>query len=215
VAAGKFIVFAGADGCGKDTVAERVYEAWAGAGVRCMTTSEPTRDVYGEDIMARLAGRGSLDPVELTLLFALDRARHLRLVEERLARGEHVLATRYVESSFVYQGPAVDADPRYAGAEGARWVREVNRLFRAPDLYLVIDAPDSVLADRLAARGRPDRFEADLALQRRVAASYRELHHVMGASVPVIYVPGGGGRDEVTALALRAIRATLGIGVDA
>ena len=212
---GKFIVFAGADCSGKDTVVERVYEAWAGAGIRYMTTSEPTRDTYGVDIMGRLAGGGSIDPVELTLLFALDRARHLRMIEERLASGEHVLASRYVESSLVYQGPAVEADPRFAGSDGARWVREVNRLFRAPDLYVVIDVPDAVLAERVAARGKPDRFEADVALQRRVAAAYRELRQTLGGQVPVAYVPGHFERDHVADLALLTLRAMLGIGAPA
>jgi dTMP kinase len=215
VVPGKFIVFAGADGCGKDTVVERVFRSWSDAGVPCVTTSEPTRDTYGEDIMARLAGRGSLDPVELTLLFALDRARHLRMVEERLAAGQHVLASRYVESSLVYQGPAVDADPRFAGADGARWVREVNRLFRLPDLYVVIDVPDEILAARVAARGRPDRFESDLALQRRVAASYRALHGAFWPEVPVSYLPGALPPERVCELALVALRATLGIGAGA
>ncbi len=100
--AGKYIVFEGAEGCGKSTQAARLA-----------TTLDAvlTRETGGTDIGARLRAilhdttNAHLDDRAEALLAAADRAQHLaEVVRPALDAGRTVVSDRSVYSSLAYQG---------------------------------------------------------------------------------------------------------------
>lgn len=107
--AGTFIVFDGPDGSGKSTQFRRFAALCRAAGAAVCEVREPGGTRVGERIREIL-----LDPVhaEMSLRceMMLYMASRAQLVEERirpaLARGELVLADRYVTSTLAYQGAA-------------------------------------------------------------------------------------------------------------
>lgn len=106
---GRFVVFDGPDGSGKSTQFRRLSELCRAAGVGVCEVREPGGTHVGERIRDIL-----LDPIhkEMSLRceMMLYMASRAQLVEERirpaLARGELVLADRYVTSTLAYQGTA-------------------------------------------------------------------------------------------------------------
>lgn len=187
-----FVVLAGIDGSGKDTVAAALAARCRSASLPCLLTGEPWRSAAGCEIRRRLGTGADLDPTELALLFAADRAEHLRLeVLPALGRGEVVVSTRYVESSVVYQG--VDLAAADAGA--LNWVLGLNARFRAPDVTIVLDIPPAeAIARRRGARG--DAYDCDLERLARTRAAYLGLAHCLPGQ-RVLVVDGLGTPDEV------------------
>lgn len=106
---GRFVVFDGPDGSGKSTQFRRLSELCRAAGIGVCEVREPGGTHVGERIRDIL-----LDPIhkEMSLRceMMLYMASRAQLVEERirpaLARGELVLADRYVTSTLAYQGTA-------------------------------------------------------------------------------------------------------------
>ena len=144
---GRFIVFDGPDGSGKSTQFRRFASLAREAGVRVAEVREPGGTHVGERIREIL-----LDPIheEMTLRceMMLYMASRAQLVEESirpaLARGELVMADRYVSSTLAYQGAAgglpIDEIMSVAGAACARaW----------PDLVVVFDVDEATAAGRL------------------------------------------------------------------
>lgn len=151
--AGRFIVFEGPDGSGKSTQFRRLIDCCRGAGLTVCEVREPGGTAIGERIRDIL-----LDPIHAEmslrcemLLYMASRA---QLVEQRirpaLARGELVLADRFIASTLAYQGAAgglpeheiyavgeAACGPR--GAAGSCW----------PDLTLIFDVDERTAQSRL------------------------------------------------------------------
>ncbi len=145
--AGRFIVFDGPDGSGKSTQFQRFAAACRAAGVHVNEVREPGGTPIGEQIRDVL-----LDPanVEMSvrcemMLYMASRA---QLMDERvtpaLARGEMVLADRFVSSTLAYQGTAGGLDPADIIAVGQIAIGE-----RWPDLTVVFDVDEQTAASRL------------------------------------------------------------------
>ncbi len=152
--AGRFIVFDGPDGSGKSTQFRRVIDAAQAAGAVVCEVREPGGTAVGERIRQIL-----LDPIhaemDLRCEMLLYMASRAQLVAERirpaLARGELVLADRFVSSTLAYQGAAgglpldeILSVARAAcgrpGSPGACW----------PDLVVVFDVDEATAATRLS-----------------------------------------------------------------
>lgn len=193
----RFVVFAGADGCGKDEQARRFSQHLSARGVDNWLTGEPWTSQYGMMIREALRERsaGEIDPAEMAMLFALDRKVHLREVERRLASGSWVVGTRYVESSVVYQGAQLEA-AGFAG--GTAWVLELNRLFRLPDVTYLLEVPREDALSRVSSRGLPDAYERDEELRRMVAERYGRLEELMPGG-DVVRIDGSGRPEDVAA----------------
>lgn len=188
----RFIVFEGADGCGKSTQAARL----AGR-LDAVLTRQPGGTGIGARIRAIvLAGAddpdGPLADRAEALLMAADRAQHEeQLIAPTLASGRHVVCDRYIPSSVAYQGHGRGLDPA-----DIRRISEWAVVGRRPDLVVLLVVPPEVAR----ARGGPpgDRIEAaGDTFHERVDRAYRD----MAATDPTgwVVVDGVGTPDEVAA----------------
>ncbi len=105
---GVFISFEGSEGCGKSTQIERLVAFLAECGREVLVTREPGGTVVGERIRDLLQftpeAVAMTDETEL-LLFAASRAQLVReVIRPALARGDWVVADRFLDSTTVYQG---------------------------------------------------------------------------------------------------------------
>jgi dTMP kinase len=136
---GKFIVFDGADGVGKTTMARRLTQWLVDAGVPTILAKEsesadPAAAALYEAAVGDAVG-GRLEPVALHLLFASMRAQHVaRVVRPALTSGTWVVGDRHSLSGLVYAG--------YGLALPLRNVWDVERTacgpFRSPSLTIVL-----------------------------------------------------------------------------
>lgn len=192
--AGCFIALEGGEGAGKSTQAA-LLSAWLTAlGVRHRVAREPGGTPVGEAIRSVVLGRPDLQvspESELFLILAARAAFVRDVVRPVLEAGELVVADRFALSTLAYQG--------YGRGLDLDEVRRANALATGglePDLYLVLDVPATVGAERQRHGGkRPDRIEREGdAFLRRVRDGYLELAD-KEANVRVI--SGEGGPEEV------------------
>jgi dTMP kinase len=178
---GRFIALEGLDGAGKTTQWKRLMEACAAAGSPACGVRDPGGTPIGERVRAILLDQalGPMSPRCELMLFMASRA---QLIEERvrpaLARGEPVIADRFLASTLAYQGAGEGLPVDHIETVARTAVGDTR-----PDLTLVFDVDEMVAADRIGLRQRVldadaagDRIEArGLAFRRRVRACYRAL----------------------------------------
>ena len=176
---GRFIAFEGGEGAGKSTQARLLAEALRARGLEVVLTREPGGTPGAEAIRALLLNTDGdgWGPRAEALLFAAARADHVEtLIRPALARGAWVISDRFVDSSRAYQGGGY--------AEGGLSDGDILALHRIgsggllPDLTLLLDAPASVVAARLARRdgGESDRIGGrDAEYHARVGAAFASM----------------------------------------
>lgn len=167
--AGKFIVFDGPDGSGKTTQFARFAAHCREAGVALCEAREPGGTSIGEQVRAVLLNPAN-EAMGVRCEALLYMASRAQLVEEvirpALARGELVLADRFVSSTLAYQGAAggLPAEQIHALAHVA--VGECE-----PDLTVIFDVDEETSAGRNS--GAPDRVERKgLAYHRKVREGF-------------------------------------------
>jgi dTMP kinase len=205
---GRFIVLEGLDGAGTTTQCERLGKALRTAKRRVLLTREPSDGPIGTLLRQAMTGRvalpdghGPLTPATLALLFAADRVDHLAAdIEPALKRGTWVLSDRYLLSSLAYQ--ALD--------NPMKWISEINRWSRTPDLTLFVDVSAATAAKRRGGRGgRAELFEND-GLQRRTRRLYQKAITIRRrAGERIAVIDGSQPVDAVTQAALLAIAQAL------
>ncbi len=199
---GAFVVLAGCDACGKDRQADALDEWLRGRSLETLRTREPSDHRIGSMIRGLLQGGVPLDPVQMALLFAADRAEHVRQIMPLVERGAWVVTTRYIESSIVYQSLQLEA----AGVRAAHeWVRDLNRHFPPADLTVVLDVSARCARERLQRRGDLDAYERDILFQEAVAERYRSLEFY--ADGHLVHVDGERESQAVHADVRRAVEA--------
>jgi len=173
-----FITFEGIDGCGKSTQLRLLASELRLRGREVVTTREPGGTPLGARVRELLLdAREQVDPLAELLLYAADRAQHVRqLVRPALDSGRVVLCDRYADATVAYQGagrgfPASLIDEVVALAtDGLR-----------PDLTLVFDLPVEESRQRAAQRARrggeiQDRIDAEeIAFHHRVREAYLRI----------------------------------------
>ncbi len=171
----RFIVLEGLDGAGTTTQAAKLQAHCTRRGHASFLTNEPTPEPVGAFIRRLLTGQerapdgSTYRPGEdaMALLFAADRLAHSRVIEARLAAGEHVVCDRYVFSSLAYQ----TLDPSIA----PEWVIDVNQGCAIPDLTLFLAVPVDVCLQRLTSRrGTAAIYETRAQLE-TIAKNYEAL----------------------------------------
>lgn len=201
---GKFIVFDGPDGSGKSTQLRRFVAAAQQAGLSVCEVREPGGTRVGERIRDIL-----LDPIhdEMSLRceMMLYMASRAQLVEEKIrpamARGELVIADRYVSSTLAYQGTAggLAYDDIVAVAKAAcrdAW----------PDLVVIFDVDTATASTRL--NPLLDRMEQKGdAFHKRVREGYLDQARRDPKGYAVI--DASKGPDEVTAELMSKLRERL------
>ena len=175
---GLFLSFEGGEGLGKSVQAARLGEALRGRGRDVVITREPGGTPLGERIRdVLLHARGlALSPEAQALLFSAARAEHVRdVLRPALGLGKVVIADRFYDSTFAYQGYGLGAD-----LAGLRALTSFAVGGLRPQRTFLLDAPVEVTLARLRARDvreeRWDRFHSDdRAFFERVRDGYLRL----------------------------------------
>jgi len=199
---GRYIVFEGAEACGKSTQAARLA---------ARLDAVLTRETGGTDIGRRIreilhdTAVDNLAPRAEALLTAADRAQHIeQIVAPALSAGRHVVSDRSVYSTLAYQG--------YGRMLPLDEVREINQWAVHswwPELVVLIEVDPAVLDERMRDRDL-DRFEREGDdFHGRVRAGFAE----MAAADPHRWVVIDGNRplDAVEADIATAVRERLGL----
>jgi len=182
-----FISFEGLDGCGKTTQAAMLAAALELEGRTVVRVREPGGTPIGERIRELLLdGDSVIGGAAEALLYAAARAQLVdQVILPALARGEVVVADRFIDSSLAYQGVA-----RGLGLEQVLQANELATGGLMPDITLLLRLPPELAADR---RGdSPDRIESEsdgfhAAVAEGFAAAaarFPERIHVVDASGP-------------------------------
>ncbi len=155
---GKFITFEGCDGCGKTTIAQKLYEQLTSEGYEVLLTREPGGIRIAEEIRKIILNPeySEMDDRCEALLYAAARRQHLtQKVLPALERGAIVLCDRFIDSSLAYQG--------HARKIGVQEVFELNKFaidHHMPDATLYLDVDLEVGLQRVKGRGAMDRLDA-------------------------------------------------------
>src|SRR6266852_7306107 len=112
--AGAFITFEGIDGCGKSTQLRLLASELRVRGLNVVSTREPGGTPLGQRLRAALLDvQEKVDPLTELLVFAADRAQHVRKhLRPALAAGQIVLSDRYSDATVAYQGAGRGFSPQ-------------------------------------------------------------------------------------------------------
>lgn len=174
--AGVFITFEGIDGCGKSTQLRLLASELRVRGLEVVTTREPGGTPLGQRLRAVLLDvKGQVDPLTELLVFAADRAQHVRtLLAPAIEANKIVLSDRYADATVAYQGSGRGFSPEL--------IQEIVQLATGglmPDLTLLFDLPVAESAVRTRRRTKAkhsDRLDREHSeFHERVRAAYLEI----------------------------------------
>jgi len=171
---GKLITVESIDGAGKGTLVAGLQRHLESQGIDLVVTREPGGTPLGEAVRAIMLdpGMGKLcDETELLLMFAT-RAQVVRdVIEPALAAGKWVLADRFTDASYAYQGGG-----RGIPKDRIDWLVQFAAPRLVPDLTLLLDVPVETGRARTAGRGGADRIESEAdTFFHRVRSKYRDM----------------------------------------
>ena len=160
---GLIIAFEGLDQSGKQTQAERLRDRLREGGHKSRLVSFPDYATsIGEEIARALAGEREYGADVMQLLYIANRYERKADLQRWLDGGLVLVSDRYTASSIAY-GEAFGLD--------APWLTEIQKFLPPPALTIFLDINPETAVQRKAV-GR-DRYERDLAMQRRVRESYK------------------------------------------
>lgn len=203
---GILVTIEGGEGAGKSTVREALKDVLAEGGREVVCTREPGGTPEGEAIRELLLSPGQhlVAEAELLLMFAARAQLVRQVIRPALARGAAVLADRFTDASFAYQGGGRGLDTGHI-AELERWAAGIR-----PDLTFLLDVGVAQGLERARARGGElDRIELEREeFFERVRAAYLARARAEPARFRVIDAsqPAGTVRDQAVA----ALRTWLG-----
>lgn len=178
MASGRFIVFEGLDGSGQSTQAALLVDRLKKDGIKAHPTKEPTNNLIGGLIRGALTNVWRPSNKVMQLLYAADRGHHLeREIGPALAKGYTVICDRYFYSSMAYGASDLDE----------KWLKEINRLYRKPDLTFYLKVAPRASLKRINA----DRFELELFEEEQKLAKVAAAYDALFAAEPgVITIDG-------------------------
>jgi dTMP kinase len=171
--AGAFITFEGIDGCGKSTQLRLLASELRVRGLQIVATREPGGTTLGQRLRAALLDVDEqVDPLAELLVFAADRAHHVRtLLLPALETDQIVLSDRYADATVAYQGAGRGFEPKL--------IQDIVQLATGglrPDLTLLFDlsvAESAVRTRRRVASKNSDRLDSeDAEFHTRVRDAY-------------------------------------------
>lgn len=201
------MVFEGGEGSGKSTQARLLADRWG-----ALLSFEPGATPIGARLREILLDNANsdLDARAEALLMAADRAHHVATVlRPALNRGKDVVCDRFVGSSLAYQGHA-----RGIGVDQIAAISAFATDGLVPDLVVLLEVDAAEAQRRLAAAGKPDRFEsAGAEFHAKVAEGYRMVAaHNLDRWV---VLDGSGSVDEVFERVAAVVEDRLGAGPQA
>jgi dTMP kinase len=191
---GTFITFEGIDGCGKSTQLRLLASELRMRGLEVVTTREPGGTAMGKRLRTVLLDpQIEVDPLAELLLFAADRAQHVRtLLRPAIDSGSIVLSDRYADATAAYQG----AGRNFTTAMVAEVIALATGGLK-PDLTLVFDLAVAECLSRTSRRTeddnskKTDRLDAeDAAFHTRVRNAYLEMAAAEPDRVRIINASG-------------------------
>ena len=175
--AGTFITFEGIDGSGKSTQLRLLANFLRSKGCDVLLTREPGGTPVGNKLRAALLdAHEEVDPLTELLVFAADRAQHVRRVlRPAIAEGRVVFSDRYADATAAYQGAGRGFSP-----ELIKEIIELATEGLKPDLTVLFDLSvgESNTRTRRRADGRHsgDRLDTETEdFHTRVREAYLEL----------------------------------------
>jgi dTMP kinase len=185
---GTFITFEGIDGSGKSTQLRLLARYLQEANCEVVLTREPGGTPVGVRLRGALLDvHEEVDPLTELLVFAADRAQHVRRVlRPAIAAGKVVISDRYADATVAYQGagrgfaPELIAEIVQLATEGLK-----------PDLTLLFDLSVEESAARTSRRSdgkhKSDRLDAEASdFHTRVRDAYLELARAEPERVKVV-----------------------------
>ena len=114
---GTFITFEGIDGSGKSTQLRLLNNFLRANGFNPLITREPGGTPVGLRLRAALLDASEeVDPLTELLVFAADRAQHVRrVIRPALEAGQIVISDRYADATVAYQGAGRGFSPALIG----------------------------------------------------------------------------------------------------
>ncbi len=174
---GTFITFEGIDGSGKSTQLRLLANFLKSKGCDVLLTREPGGTPVGNRLRAALLdAHEEVDPLTELLVFAADRAQHVRRVlRPAIAEGRVVFSDRYADATAAYQGAGRGFSP-----DLIKEIIELATEGMKPDLTILFDLPvqESNTRTRRRANGKHsgDRLDAETEdFHIRVRDAYLEL----------------------------------------
>ena len=173
---GAFITFEGIDGCGKSTQLRLLASELRVRGLEIVTTREPGGTTLGKRLRAALLDiEEQVDPLAELLVFAADRAHHVRtLLSPAIENNQIVLSDRYADATVAYQGAGRGFEPKL--------IQDIVQLATGgltPDLTLLFDlsvSESAVRTRRRVASKNTDRLDIeDAEFHTRVRNAYLEI----------------------------------------
>jgi dTMP kinase len=191
------IAIEGLDQSGKQTQAELLRDRLKGEGHKARLVSFPDYGTsIGEEIARALQGEREYGPDVMQLLYVANRYERRADLQRWLEGNIILVCDRYTASSIAY-GEA-------QGLE-ARWLTDLQRFLPPPALTILLDiAPETALKRKSVDR---DRYERDLALQKRV----RESYFRQAAQEDWVLIDGERSKSEVGDDVLNAVSSRLGL----
>ena len=179
MAKGRFITVEGGEGVGKSTNIDFLCDLVRRHSLKVLRTREPGGTPTAERIRELLLEHGD-EPLPHTaelLLFFAARSLHVEnLIRPALEAGTWVICDRFTDTTRAYQGAGRGLD-RERIETLARWVHPGL----APDLTLLLDAPDTIGLGRAERRGEADRMESEA---RHFHGKVREGYLQLAAAEP-------------------------------
>ena len=178
---GTFITFEGIDGSGKSTQLRLLNTFLRAHGCNALVTREPGGTALGLRLReALLDALEEVDPLTELLVFAADRAQHVRrMLAPALEGGAVVISDRYADATVAYQGAGRGFAPEL--------ISQIVQLATGglkPDLTLLFDVSIAESTSRTtrrsaknsAGRGGRDRLDIeDAEFHTRVRDAYLQL----------------------------------------
>lgn len=162
---GFFLVIEGIDGAGTTTQVNALYNWLKSRKIPCIKTREPSPGVIGRHIKKLLKQKNN-NPIELALLFAVDRIDHFgKIIIPALSYGMWVISDRYRLSSLAYQ--SLDCD--------SEWVAQINRYAPPPNLTILLDIPVETALQRVEKRANRREFFERKSKLKKVRNNYLNL----------------------------------------
>jgi dTMP kinase len=176
--AGRFLVFDGPDGSGKTTQFHRFAEHCRQAGVPPCTVREPGGTSIGEQIRDILLNPAN-DTMAIQCEMLLYMASRAQLMKEKiapaLARGELVLADRFISSTLAYQGAAGGIDVQEILAVGRVAVGSCW-----PELTVVFDVDEKTSTHRMhGKKNAKERAAQPTLFSDRMERKEKEFHRLV------------------------------------
>lgn len=170
--AGLFVTLEGVDGSGKSTQLEMLVAELRRHGQPVLTTREPGGTPLGLRLRESLLDiNEEVDPLAELLIFAADRAHHVRtVIQPALTEGKIVISDRYADATVAYQGAGRGFSP-----EKIQQVVELATGGLKPNLTLFFDLPVEESMRRIHARDakHADRIDVeDAEFHQRVREGY-------------------------------------------